>query len=407
MIKAIAKIAIGGGVAQAIQFFALPVLSIIYSPGAMGNYFTATMLASIVTVLLTFQLQHAIPNRISQSELQDLLFSIISLALITITILSLLCLLLDLKSKTLLFWGIAFSFTTGLNNVIRSFLIRLGRFNLINVATFARAVFVVLGQMSLNYTFGDIGVLIGFLIGDLSAVLLIIYFLKANVTLRLPKRGFLKRTFLNQKSFMIYGTIQELVAVSTLGLPLIIVTNLFDTALAGQFGMAQRLILPPAAIILGAVVNVIHHAYGRREKFAITESSLIRSRNIAFFIFVASLIGFWGAGFVCDIVLSEKWDVAVWTSSYIAVWSVFLIASAPFRVCFRMYSKQHVQLAIDLVALLSLGITFALVKLLSMDYKTLVIIFMGIGVIQNFSMLVIVKLLYLNSIPPQNHRGFE
>jgi len=395
VIRAITKIAIGGGIAQAIQFLALPFLSIIYSPQVMGTYFTATMIASIGTVLLTFQLQHAIPNKVSSSEIHDLVCSIAFLATIITVILAFFFIFLNIQSKILYYWAIAFSFTAGFNNVVRSFLIRLGKLNLINIATFIRAIFAVVGQFVFNKIFGDVGIFIGFLIGDLSAVIIILYVIKADLKLKTPRKGFLSRTVTRQKNLFIFGTLQELVAVSTLSLPLIVITDLFGDVMGGQFGMAQRLMLPPAAIILGAIVNVIHHSYGRREKYAIVESSIIGSINICFFILFGSILAFLGARFVCDLILEPKWDLAVWTSGYIAIWSVFLVASAPFRACCRMYAKQHIQLSIDLLALTFLIASFIFGKKINLEYTDFVIIFVSIGVFQNFSIFLAVKIFVL------------
>lgn len=392
VIKSIVKIAIGGGAAQCIQFLALPLLSLLYAPQEMGGYFSVTAMAAVATVFSTFQLQHAIPNKDSLVDVHEIARTIFILAFCLLIVALFCAWLVPGEVAYFLIWTVVFAVSTALTNVIKSLLVRGGLFNLINIATFIRAIGIVAGQIVFYYLVGGYGLFIGFVLGDILAAAGVFYICRKSLVPMASAKGYFCRVLKFNKDFSLYGTVQEFISVSTLSLPLIIVTALFGGAVAGQFGMAQRLMLPPAAIVLGSIVSVIHHVYGRQDKFAILESPFFRYRNIIIFLICACPIAYYSGGFLSDLVLGPQWAEAVRISQYMAVWGVFLIASAPFRACCRMYSMQYLQLYVDACALTIMGAIYFCFTYWGWDFEWLVLSVTFAGILQNLIISVLILL---------------
>lgn len=392
MIKSIGKMILGGGVAQSIQFVALPFLALIYSPEELGRYFSITAAAAIVTVVGTMQLHHSIPNKQKDHEIYEILLSILMIVVILI-VLSLVTAAVFFKEHSLfVFWVVMFSVATAFSSVGRSVLVRGGQFGDINLMMLIRAVSVVVAQFSLYGLFGSFALFYGFMIGEILSSAFVFVKYKSHLPECFPKSGFIQKTLKENKDFLLNGTIQELISVSVLSLPLVFITQLFGIVMAGQFGMAQRIILPPGAIILGAIVSVVHYSYGRKARFEISTSPLFDMKYIMVILAILLPLAWWGSGYAVGLILSKDWEIAAHISQYVALWAVFLVVSAPFRASCRLYAMQATQLSIDLVALVVLIIVYYISTYIDPVFEFIAITFCLIGVFQNAAVIMAVKI---------------
>lgn len=398
MIRAFILLATGTGAAQAIQFIAMPLLSEIYTPSDLGSYFSVIAAAAIFTIFIACQINTAIPNS-AEEEVHKLvnLFMLIFTAAWFLAAAVFLFSKAGLQNK--IFQIIVFSTLLSCSAVVKGLLLRLGSFRLLNFMMLTRNIIMVAIQL-INYQGdGGLNLYVGFLIGECISILAVLPALKRYIKInsfRFEKEKILK-IIVKKKNFLVTGTIQEFVAVSAFSFPIMIIPYIYNENLAGQYGMSARLVFPPAVLLLGAAVQAMYHQYGKRPRFAFfIERKKIFRYTLLFLVGAIPLV-FLGAPFFMSLILGGSWTEAVNIASYLALWALFLLVSAPFRACCRMYSLQSLQLKIDASFLVCLISTAILAYLHRYEFSLIVILFSVLGIAQNCALIVAVFMSYLRS----------
>lgn len=381
------KIIVGGGLAQGIQLIALPLLSILYLPKDIGGYFEIISFVTILAVIFSLQLQHSIPSQKKNEDVIGVIYTVIFISLVFALIGFFIHYYIGLLESFV--WLVIMAFSTTVNNLLKSLMVREGFFNVINIFILIRTFFIVLFQIYFaKYSNSKETLFLGFIIGEVFSFFFISF--ACRKYFYMPKKGFLLKTLKNNKAYIYYGTPQELLAVTTLGMPIIIIGYFLGSEFAGQFGMAQRLVLAPAAIALGAIVSVIQHEYGRRDKKEYFKSFLFDTKKVLFFLFLISLICFVSVDFFMELILDDVWGDAINASKYIAVWGAALVVSAPYRAYFRIYAAQHLQLSVDVCCLVIIFMLCFVFVFFPFSFDLLVLMFSAIGFLQNFVIIILV-----------------
>lgn len=393
MFKKIILICFGNGLAQAIQLLALPLLAHLYSPNSMGEYFFAISVSTIISVFFSLQLHQAIPNKEKISDVINIVKTIFLVSSLFFGILFLWLIFFKTNNDQLILWSSLFSLSSLAVNIIRMIFIRLGWFNKINFLMVMRSLLIISMQFILFFITNNNGILLGFLIGEIAAIMLMVIIVKVNILKYLPtSKNFIQNTINSNKDFVFFGAPQELIAVLTLGLPIVIIQNIYGEDLAGQFGMAQRLIFPVATITLGAVVNVLQNQYGTKERFLLIELFTWKFMSIAgASLFILLPIAYYLTGFFVKTILSSEWYIAVDISKYMVLWAIFLLISSPFRTSCRIYSLQYLQLISDSITFLILIGIYLFQNYLNLSFMSLIQLFASIGILQNIMIIFLVK----------------
>jgi O-antigen/teichoic acid export membrane protein len=356
MLGHIKTLILGNGVAQALQFLSILILSRIYLPSDFGLLAQVQSIAMMASIIGTLQLHLTIPLCKSDDEARDTAQSVQTITLA----------LFALFFFPALYFGKIYAFSLvlalflGLANTYNSYLVFNGKFDRLSGFYVARAVAVIGMQISFAMLSISDGLLWGMLIAEgLAALYLRLTQLGSLRNIRIvPRAAIALATRL--KSFSVYGTMQELISVSAFYAPLILFTFKFDEATGGQYAMANRLVWAPVVLLSSSVAQVLYHRFGKVSPKSVTELlEILPSKLVFAAVLAACILSFYLQG-VFLYTLGSQWGLASQLLPLQLLWGVFFLVSTPFRVVCRALHMQHYQLAIDAGMLALTGLLFTL-----------------------------------------------
>ena len=357
MLGHIRTLILGNGIAQALQFLSILILSRIYLPSDFGLLAQVQSIAMMAAIVGTLQLHLTIPLCKSDDEARATAQSVqtISLALFA------------LSFFPALYFGKVFAFSLvlalflGLANTYNSYLVFNGKFGRLSGFYIARAVVVISLQICFAMLSINDGLLWGMLIAEgLAALYLRLTQLGSLRNIRIVPRAAIELAT-RLKSFSVYGTMQELISVSAFYAPLILFTFKFDETTGGQYAMANRLVWAPVVLLSSSVAQVLYHRFGKVSPTSVTGLlEVLPSKLVFAAVLAACAISFYLPG-VFLYILGPQWGLASQLLPLQLLWGGFFLLSTPFRIVCRALHMQKYQLAIDagMLALIGLLFTFS------------------------------------------------
>lgn len=352
----IKKLILGNGIAQALQFLSILILSRIYLPSDFGLLAQVQSIAMMASIVGTLQLHLTIPLCKSDDEARVNAQSVqtISLALFA------------LLFFPALYFGEVFAFSLvlalflGLANTYNSYLVFNGKFGRLSGFYIARAVVVIGLQIGFAMLSIDDGLLWGTVIAEgLTALYLRLTQLGSLRSIRFTPRAAVELAT-RLKSFSVYGTLQELISVSAFYAPLILFTLKFDEATGGQYAMANRLVWAPVVLLSSSVAQVLYHRFGKASPTSVTELlEILPPKSVFVMILTACALSFYLQGMFLYL-LGPQWELASQLLPLQLLWGCFFLVSTPFRVVCRAIHMQKYQLTIDAGILALIGLLFTL-----------------------------------------------
>jgi O-antigen/teichoic acid export membrane protein len=351
MHQQIKKLMLGNGLAQLLQFGSILILSRIYQPSDFANLAQVQSIAIIASIIITLQLHLTIPLAKSTKHAQE--------KVQLIQILSVCIFLLGLPPAIVYGQSAIFacilSFLLGLANTYISFLVYKGSFGKVSILYVTRAIIIIVMQIFFFYAEFRNGLVIATLAGE--AIFTLFLGLKTNNNIQVYNFEYrkLKSIVIKNKSFSLYGTIQEVVSVAAFYAPLILFNIKYGEDIGGQYAMASRIIWAPIVLISSSFSQVLSHTYGRNYQHQPLElTSHLNQKILTVLVVVSSL------GFLLDeiyfIALGGEWELASKLIPLQISWGLIFILSTPFRVASRVMRLQKYQLLTDATALLAFAI---------------------------------------------------
>ena len=352
----IKKLILGNGIAQALQFLSILVLSRIYLPSDFGLLAQVQSIATIAAIVATLQLHLTIPLNKSADEARVTAENVQTISVVLFTLFFLPALYFG---KVLIF-SLVLALFLGLTNTYNSYLVFNGSFGRLSGFYITRAVVIIVLQISFAMLSINDGLLWGIIIAEGLAALY----------LRLTQLGSLRKVRIDPraalalakklKSFSVYGTLQELISVSAFYAPLILFTLKYDEATGGQYAMANRLVWAPVVLLSSSVAQVLYHRFGKVSPTRVSELlEILPRRNVFAAVLAACALSFYMPGTLLYL-LGPQWGLASQLLPLQLLWGGFFLLSTPFRVVCRALQMQKYQLTIDACILTLIGLLFAL-----------------------------------------------
>ncbi len=360
----IKKLMLGNGLAQLLQFGSILILSRIYQPSDFALLAQVQSIAIIASVIITLQLHLTIPLAKNLEHAQDNL-SLIQILSAGIFIFALTPAIMYGESAV---FALLLSLSLGLANTYTGFLVYSGSFGKLSVFYVTRALLIIVMQVSFAGAGLENGLVIATLVGEtLSALHLGLK--TGNRACKIKSKLLYLKTFIvKNKSFSFYGTVQEVVSVSSFYAPLLLFNIKYGEEIGGQYAMASRIIWAPIVLISSSWAQVLSHTYGR--SYPSQPLDLISHFNWK--VMILLILGC-GVGFLSQPIfnsaLGAKWGLASQIMSLQILWGASFILSTPFRVACRVMRLQKYQLMSDALALSVISIillTFDMLPLQSM-----------------------------------------
>lgn len=360
-------ITLAGGTASAqlITAIATPILTYLYSPSDMGILALFMALFNILAPVASLRYENAF--HVVEGLEDCLVIYRLCLVVIGISAFASSLIYLFLYSFELFgfestpFWSIAVLPTMlvgyGIFMVFRSLILREGAMKTIARSTVYRSISVVSSKLIFGlFTPGTLGLILSELFGAWASVTAVKTKAFSIIDRATPWRfSSLKKAALSYSNFARFEAPSVLLNQLSQALPVIILSGVYDYAIAGIYGLSRSLYAIPNGQIGKSVADVLQMELGRR----IRANEVFESRRVFYkffgFLAIAGLIPL-GLALYFAVPLSKYIFDSSWSSigtviELIALWMYFsLVVSSLSRVLI-VINQQHWKFIYDAVAL--------------------------------------------------------
>lgn len=354
MLNNIKKLLLGNGLAQAIQFGSILILSRIYYPADFAILTQAQSIATLLAVVATLQMHLSIPISQNRVEVLRVVRVIESLAIV----LFVLSMPIAAMLGKVYVYALILTLAIAISNTCNSYLVFSGDFSRLSGFYVKRALLIVGVQFGCALLSIKDGLLWGGILGEVVTAVYLRYksFGMVGICLRFSS---IFETIVRLKSFSLYGTLQELTSVAAFYAPLILFSSIYGADIGGQYAMVNRLVWAPTILLTSSVAQVLYHQFGKRPPNS-DDSGSIKYLFLDKRLLVAGILACAISFQLKDVylyVLGSQWGLASEMLPWGVVWGLLFLMSIPFRVAGRVLHLQRYQLLVD-------GITFTLICLI-------------------------------------------
>lgn len=353
-----AAIAGGASIAQAASLLAAPVLTRLYSPEAFGVFALVFSLVSVIASVASLRLELAIPLPTRDSDAAALvrlaLWSSFAVSLIVASAIAVAGGWFDdrsdLELMPWLWFAPALTFATSVFLVLSQAVVRLKDYKAVARRNVTGQLGTVGGQILLGATGNAGGLLAGQLVGRAVATWGLLR--STRPLMRSGGQGTLRDQL---RSYWRYPALFAPSALlNTLGtqLPLILVGVYWGVQSAGYLGLAQRLLLLPAALVAGPVSQVFIAEIAERVRSGQTRNRSAYLRTSAHLAvlaapFVVAVMAL--APFLTPLILGSEWAVAGQMCQAMALSVGLGVVVSPTSSIFGVYQTGRLNLLLDVL----------------------------------------------------------
>ncbi|CAM4240131.1 lipopolysaccharide biosynthesis protein [Kerstersia similis] len=268
-LKNIGVLLTGTGIAQILPIAMMPVLTRFYSPEEFGIWAIYVALVAIVSVIVAGRYELAVMMPRTRRKALDVFF----LSLVVVLGSSVLLLLVVALFGPMALRGVGYEelgqglylvpLGVGLAGALQAFTYwnnRNSNFTVSARAKVVQASGMVLVQLALAVVLPGIGLIVGMVAGSFAAVMYCgwRFWKERNYLLRSCNRRRLCRVARDYSQFPLYSSMGALLDSAALQAPVLFISRLFDTAVAGVFGLTFRALSMPSSLISGALSQVLY-----------------------------------------------------------------------------------------------------------------------------------------------------
>lgn len=350
------RLMVGNGLAQALQFLSILVLSRIYLPEDFGLLGQVQSVATAAAIVATLQLHLVIPLAVDAGQAREVARTTQTLCLLLAAVALPLASLLGFVPVA----AVLLAALIGISNTFVSVLVYRGNFRKLSGFYVARATFLLISQVTLALLSVGHGLVWAAIVGEGFAALYLRVLLAGGGIAGLAGISLVAGVVRTWKSFSLYGTIQELASVAAFLSPLLWFANRFGDATGGQYAMASRLVWAPVVLVSGSLAQVLYHRYAQQP----AEGSRWPGLGWPDSRLLIGAAAVCGTAFLLQEVflklLGQDWVLASQLIPLHVLWGCFFLFSIPSRVACRVMRLQRYQCAVDLMMLVLIAALFAL-----------------------------------------------
>lgn len=385
MFKLIIMIFSVTALAQLLQLGIQPLLTFLYSKEVFGHYSVFFSLFTFLSVVCLFQYNNLV--LIGKNNLSEVLNSgkFFIILLDFIVILSFLALYITdiyvnigITDYINLFILI---FLYSLSSIFRSSLIKLNKNKEYSFSILLKSFFISVSQVFFGVFDIKSGLIYGVILGELISLIYIILKSPSHSLFSINVKSAVA-TFIENKQFLVWTTLQEIVAVFAFVMPIFIINKNYGFALGGEFALAHKLIWSPAFLISQALSPVILKKISEESKDYMV---FFDKRAIFIFLFLICPIAYYILGYLLPLILNNEWENVVWIAQLLLFWVSLFVISIPSRLYLRATNRQAIQLILDLSTILIFFIVFQVKLDISITIKILVFS----GAVLNLALLIV------------------
>lgn len=384
-VKGGAWLVVGSLVAQAIALAATPILTRLYSPDSFGVLSVVLAASAVMAPAACFRLESALLLPRREEDAVGLLYlaGIIG-AVSAVFTGTLLWILMELNwvppvahFGSFPIWVGLMVFFTASFALVSQFALRSQMFSAVARRSVYQAVVAAVGQVGLSRPMmGSAGLLTGQLMGRIAGIAPLVYVSRKRFKpVSVHKMWCLLREY---RKFPLVFTPSTLLNGLGLALPLLFVGSYFSVSDAGQWGLADRVLAAPVALLGTAFGQVVETRFAARLRQGdrdvlrvfIRVSALLAV--VALTVMVAIIVlaplvlpWFFGAG----------WETAIELIQILSVATAFRLIAGPMAKVLVVLQRAASNLMLDMCRVASVGVAIAATVKLGLDLSSSAIAF--------------------------------
>ena len=349
-----AKLSVGNIIMYVLPIVVTPILSRLYGPSAFGEWGIFSSLTSIVAIVMFLSIDNIIVKA-EEEELGNLLVLCGGIGLMAISLLCVALALFDIYDSVFCYMIIIYMLAYFVYTIVYNLNNRYGNYSKLAVSNVLQGATQAIARISLGVFF--IGVINGLVYGTILAEIITSLFLCfclfkidtrkwATVTMKGVKTLLVK-----YRKFPLYDAPSNLLAFSTLNLPIIILAGTFSKSSIGCFSIVLQLLLLPMSLVGSAMGKVYYQelcsAAGDSQRIEKMSESIL---NILLMVSVTPMLLLCcGGDYLVVLFLGDSWTTAGHVALILSLWSFPVILTQPLLPLFRAYNIQNVLLRYDIL----------------------------------------------------------
>lgn len=404
MLKSISGLAIASLTTQLAQLLAQPLLSKIYTPSDFGNSLQVSTVATFLSIICGLQIHNYIVITINKTTQNNL----IALGITVSTLLTALTFTTIHISPGLLFKNAEGDYSSAVaillltmcySSLARGGVTASGEFKFLIYYTLIRTATLLGGQIAFGIHEVTNGLIYGLIVGE--ALSLIIFSKKFHAWLTGSSKSEVEKTFtiLKERKFFISASAQEITSVAASLLPAYLMVIYYGSHDGGQFALAHRIAWAPFLLLTQSISPILYNHIAKLKPSEILKSKIFNIHLQAIALSLTAIIILTTAQPIFLWIFESAWSKASVMCMWLSIWAAVFLTSLPYRLTYRVYSLQHIQLCVDGLTLLAIYIAFNQQTLSSTDIVATVSI---IGSCQNLALIIISRIKIAHMLGSQN-----
>lgn len=358
-IKNVSTLVSGTVIAQAIPIVLTPILSRIYSPKDFGFYGFYLSILGVLTVIASGRYHLALFITKNTAKTIYVFKTTVVVSLFFSAFISIVSILFSLYYPSFSNWyyilGLAVlnaALIEALNiyaNIKSDYKIMSS--NMIIRSLIANFFFIILGLWS----YGENGLMIGFLMGQIVQILHFYYYYKADFTSHKINSRIIKKTLFTYKNFLIHSSVSALLNNLSIQLPTFFLKNYYNTASVGQYFQSYKLLTLPNSLIAKAFGSVFAQNASQRIKNKLPINDIVLSlyKKLVLISFIPFAILALYGDVIFSWILGQQWVESGKFAQIISPWVYINFIVLPFTYLFEIFQKQKHFSIFNLVLLVS------------------------------------------------------
>lgn len=350
----------GTAIAQAIPIAISPILTRIYSPEDFGIFALFLSIASLVGVGVTARYELAIMLPKKKSDAMQILYLSL-LITVLISLVALLVVFLFNEQITLMLGNQAISkwlyfvpisvFLTGVYQSLNYWFNRNREFKKIATSKIAQSATVGVSNLGIGaLKGGSLGLILGNILGQLSAVLILAKkLIKVKSDFKTPKKIKMAGLAKYYKKLPLFNLPNAIIDGFRLSGINILIAKFFTTATLGQFSLAWKMVQAPMALVGSSLSQVFFQKVSstpKQELYRIVIQFIQKALMIAIPLF---LLIYFFAPELFALVFGQKWRVAGEAASVMTPWLLLNFITSPLSTLFIVLNKQDAVLYFSII----------------------------------------------------------
>ena len=348
-----AKLSVSNIIMYVLPIVVTPILSRLYGPTAFGEWGIFSSFTSIVAIVMFLSIDNIIVKA-EEEELGNLLVLCSGIGLMAISLLCVAFTLFNIYDSVFCYMIIIYMLAYFVYTIVYNLNNRYGNYSKLAVSNVLQGATQAVARISLGVFF--LGVINGLVCGTILAEIITSLFLcvclikiDTRKWTTVTMRG-VKNLLVKYRKFPLYDAPSNLLAFSTLNLPIIILAGTYSKSSIGCFSIVLQLLLLPMSLVGSAMGKVYYQelcsAAGDSLRIEKMSESIL---NILLIISVIPMLLLCcGGDYLVVLFLGDSWTTAGHIALILSLWSFPVILTQPLLPLFRAYNIQNILLRYDL-----------------------------------------------------------